>query len=167
VWDITIWSTKVSSANLAITYGDLGRYAEAEVLELEVWRQRKQHLGIDHPDTIDASASLAVTYGQLGRYADAEVLELEVIDRTPHWIIRCRRYFPDTDTATEANSGLSANCLAAPPSAYRPTGRGGTVLVQIHNSKKATVLRTSTDMAADVDEDDLGEMMAWLRALRA
>jgi hypothetical protein len=75
--------------------------------------------------------------------------------------------FPETDTATEANSGLSPNRLAAPPSAYRPTGRGGTVLVQTDNSKKATVLRTSTNMAADVDEEDLGEMMARLRALRA
>jgi len=75
--------------------------------------------------------------------------------------------FPETDTATEAASSLSANHLAAPPSAYRPTGRGGTVLVQTDNSKKATVLRTSTNMAADVDEDDLGEMMARLRALRA
>jgi hypothetical protein len=75
--------------------------------------------------------------------------------------------FADTDTATEATSGLSANRLAAPPSAYRPTGRGGTVLVQTDNNKKATVLRTSTNMAADVDGDDLGEMMARLRALRA
>jgi hypothetical protein len=41
------------------------------------------------------------------------------------------------------------------------------VLVQTDNGKKATVLRTSTNMAADVDANDLGEMMARLRALRA
>lgn len=73
----------------------------------------------------------------------------------------------NTDMATAATSDPHPNRVPAPSSAYRAAGLGGTVLVQTDNGKKATVLRTSTNMAADVDANDLGEMMARLRALRA
>jgi hypothetical protein len=43
--------------------------------------------------------------------------------------------------------------------------RSGTVLVQT-DAGKSPVLRTRTNVAADVDADDLGELMARLRALR-
>ncbi|KIM32028.1 hypothetical protein M408DRAFT_327389 [Serendipita vermifera MAFF 305830] len=56
---------------------------------------------------------------------------------------------------------------SAAPSSYRGTGRGGTVMVQTDSGKAPTVLRTSANLAADVDAADLGEMMARLRALRA
>ncbi|KIM20763.1 hypothetical protein M408DRAFT_81516 [Serendipita vermifera MAFF 305830] len=84
-------STIIASANLAVTYGQLGRYAEAEVLFVEVLKQRTKLLGVlkqstkllgaDHPDTIRASANLAATYGELGRYAEAEALQNDVLQR--------------------------------------------------------------------------------------
>ncbi|KAJ7721587.1 hypothetical protein B0H14DRAFT_3007600, partial [Mycena olivaceomarginata] len=54
-------------ANLASTYGQLGRYKEAEPLESTVLEKQKQLLGADHPDTLEAMANLAATYHQLGR----------------------------------------------------------------------------------------------------
>ncbi|KAG8771365.1 hypothetical protein FRC16_005943, partial [Serendipita sp. 398] len=44
--------------------------------------------------------------------------------------------------------------------------KSGTVLVQTDRGK-ATVLRTSTNLAADVDAEDMGEVLARLRALKA
>ena len=72
-------NTIKASANLAVTYALLGRYQDAELLQVEVLKQRTKLLGIDHPDTIMASANLAATYSQLGRYQDAELLEVEVL----------------------------------------------------------------------------------------
>ena len=65
------------------------------------------------------------------------------------------------------SDSLSTRLPPAAPSSYRGVGRGGTVLVQTDSSKAPTVLRTSTNLAADVDAADVGEMMARLRALRA
>jgi thioredoxin-like negative regulator of GroEL len=40
-----------------------------------VLEKRKQLLGADHPDTLQAMANLAATYHQLGRYKKAEELQ--------------------------------------------------------------------------------------------
>lgn len=66
-----------------------------------------------------------------------------------------------------SDSLLNSRLPSTAPSSYRNVGRGGTVLVQTDSGKAPTVLRTSTNQAADVDAADLGEMMARLRALRA
>jgi tetratricopeptide (TPR) repeat protein len=55
-------------ANLALTYGNLGKYTEAEKLEMQVLDARNRILGVEHPDTINAMANLALTYGNLGKY---------------------------------------------------------------------------------------------------
>jgi hypothetical protein len=49
-------------ANLAVTYGSLGKYTEAEKLEIQVLDARNRILGVEHPDTINAMANLAITY---------------------------------------------------------------------------------------------------------
>ena len=45
-------------ANLAVTYGHLGKYMEAEKLEIQVL----DAIGVEHPRTINAMACLAITY---------------------------------------------------------------------------------------------------------
>jgi hypothetical protein len=49
-------------ANLAATYQNLGKYTEAEKLEMQVLDARNRILGVEHPDTINAMANLASTY---------------------------------------------------------------------------------------------------------
>lgn len=68
-----------ASADLASTYGALGRYSDAEWLESEVLKQRTKLLGADHLDTMRASAHLAATYHRLGRYSEAERLQSGVL----------------------------------------------------------------------------------------
>ncbi|KAJ7309202.1 hypothetical protein DFH08DRAFT_1050302 [Mycena albidolilacea] len=60
---------------------DLGRYQEAEPLDITVLDKQKQLFGADHPDTFFAMANLAVTYRKLGRYQEAEPLEVTVLDK--------------------------------------------------------------------------------------
>ena len=68
-------------ANLAITYGSLGKYIESEKLEIQVLDARIRILGVEqHPDTIDAMANLAATYRKLGKYTEAEKLQMQVLD---------------------------------------------------------------------------------------
>jgi hypothetical protein len=59
-------------ANLASTYGKLGKYTEAEKLEIQVLDARNRILGVEHPDTIHAMANLAFRYGNLGKYTGRE-----------------------------------------------------------------------------------------------
>ncbi|KAJ7641796.1 P-loop containing nucleoside triphosphate hydrolase protein [Roridomyces roridus] len=73
--------TLSAMANLAVTYGQLGRYQEAEWLKLSVLEQCQKILGDDHPDTLRAMASLAATYVRLGWYQEAERLELSVLEQ--------------------------------------------------------------------------------------
>ena len=58
----TIWAM----ANLAATYWNLAKFAEAEKLEIQVLEVRDRILGDEHPDTIWAMANLAETYEKLG-----------------------------------------------------------------------------------------------------
>jgi tetratricopeptide (TPR) repeat protein len=67
-------------ANLASTYQNLGKYTEAEKLEMQVLDARNRILGVEHPDTITAMANLASTYRNLGKYTEAEKLEMQVLD---------------------------------------------------------------------------------------
>ncbi|KAJ7809310.1 hypothetical protein B0H13DRAFT_2479113 [Mycena leptocephala] len=67
--------TLIAMENLAVSYGQLGRYQEAEPLEGIVLEKQKQLLGTDHPDTLLAMGNLAGTYCELGRYQEAEPLE--------------------------------------------------------------------------------------------
>ncbi|KIJ99879.1 hypothetical protein K443DRAFT_8078 [Laccaria amethystina LaAM-08-1] len=67
-------------ANLASTYWNLGKYAEAEKLGIQVLDARNRILGVEHPDTIRAMGNLALIYYDLRNYTEAEKLEIQVLD---------------------------------------------------------------------------------------
>jgi tetratricopeptide (TPR) repeat protein len=57
-----------SMAWLASTYQKLGRWMEAENLDVSVITTRKTVLGPEHPDTLACMNNLAFTYLEQGRY---------------------------------------------------------------------------------------------------
>jgi hypothetical protein len=63
--------TLTSMNNLAVTYGDQGRTAEAAALKEEVLEKRRRILGAEHPDTLTSMTNLANTYRDQGRTAEA------------------------------------------------------------------------------------------------
>ncbi|KAJ5902117.1 P-loop containing nucleoside triphosphate hydrolase protein [Penicillium taxi] len=69
-----------STANLASTYRNQGRWNEAEKLEVQVMNTRKQVLGPEHPDTLSSMANLALTYWNQGRWNEAEKLNVQVMN---------------------------------------------------------------------------------------
>ena len=81
-------------ADLAVTYWFLGKYMEAEKLEIQVLDARKTILGVEHPHTIKAMVNLAATYQNLGKYTEAETLKTQACElkrrvpgaQTPHTI---------------------------------------------------------------------------------
>ena len=58
----------------------LGKYTEAEKLEIQVLDAWNRILGVEHPATITSMANLAVIYKTLGKYTEAEKLEIQVLD---------------------------------------------------------------------------------------
>ena len=62
--------TLASMANVALTYGDQGRWKEAEQLQVQVLETQKQVLGPEHPDTLTSMANLAYTWKSLGNIRD-------------------------------------------------------------------------------------------------
>ncbi|KAH8194219.1 hypothetical protein TruAng_011616 [Truncatella angustata] len=69
-----------TQANPALSAQEIGRWEEAEKLEVEVMETRKQKLGADHPDTLTSMANLASTFWNQGRWEEAEKLEVEVME---------------------------------------------------------------------------------------
>ncbi len=87
-------------SNLAITYGDLGRRADALALQEKVLEFRRRVLPEDHPHIgavdgisgfawVDCDAfgiagsamhNLAISYADLGRHADALALKEQVLE---------------------------------------------------------------------------------------
>jgi tetratricopeptide (TPR) repeat protein len=67
-------------ARMGIYYLYQGRSDEAEKLQVEVLKLRKNVQGEKHPDTIRAMANLASTWQQQGRSDEAEKLRLEVLE---------------------------------------------------------------------------------------
>jgi tetratricopeptide (TPR) repeat protein len=57
--------------NLASSYSDLERYAEAIKLEEETLALRQAKLGHEHPDTLATMHNLAASYNDVGRYTEA------------------------------------------------------------------------------------------------
>jgi tetratricopeptide (TPR) repeat protein len=68
-----------SMHNVARSYHDLGRYADALKLKEETLELRQARLGPNHPDTLNSMNNLAVTYDALGRHADAVKLHEETL----------------------------------------------------------------------------------------
>ncbi|KAJ7823902.1 P-loop containing nucleoside triphosphate hydrolase protein, partial [Mycena leptocephala] len=64
-----------------IIYFHAGRYEDAKELELPVVEMRKQVLGDDHTDTLEAIGNLASTYHNLGEFHKAEVLQALVLEK--------------------------------------------------------------------------------------
>jgi len=67
--------------SLAITYDNLGNYADAEKLQIQVLNMRNRLLGEEHPHTITAMENLARTYHNSKKLKDAEQLEIQVVDK--------------------------------------------------------------------------------------
>ena len=70
-----------SLRSLAATYYNLGKFSEAQSLQEEVLRLKKERRGQRHVDTIGASNDLAIanTYRNLGRLKEAEELQKKVL----------------------------------------------------------------------------------------
>ena len=63
---------------LAATYGQQGRWNEAEKLEVDVMKLRKRLLGVEHPDTLISMENLAATYRKQGRWNEAKTLNSNI-----------------------------------------------------------------------------------------
>jgi tetratricopeptide (TPR) repeat protein len=72
--------TLMSMHNLALTYSDQRRYAEAEKLLTQVLETRKRVLRDDHPGTLMSMHNLASIYSDQRRYAEAEKLLTQVLE---------------------------------------------------------------------------------------
>ncbi|KAJ7099074.1 P-loop containing nucleoside triphosphate hydrolase protein, partial [Mycena epipterygia] len=62
-------------------YINLGKFKEAEQLEVGVLQQQRNILGEDHPDTLDVMGNLAVTYEKLEKLKEAEELGVVVVEK--------------------------------------------------------------------------------------
>ncbi|MBX7105939.1 MAG: tetratricopeptide repeat protein [Gemmataceae bacterium] len=71
--------TLKSMNNLANSYVDLGRHAEALALREETLKLQKAMLGPDHPDTLASMNNLALSYADFGRLLDALSLREETL----------------------------------------------------------------------------------------
>lgn len=65
--------------NLTGTFRTLGRYDEAEPLQVQVLESRKEVFGERHPETISAISNLADGVRHLGLHGDAEALEIQAL----------------------------------------------------------------------------------------
>ena len=68
--------------NLALTYRQQGKTAEAAALQEQVLEKSQRILGGDHPDTLTAMGNLALTYWQQGKTAETAALEEQVLEKT-------------------------------------------------------------------------------------
>ncbi|KAF8994288.1 P-loop containing nucleoside triphosphate hydrolase protein, partial [Cyathus striatus] len=99
--------TLKSMANLACTYVELGKYMEAEMLEIQVLEMRTRILGKEHPHTLRSMANLAWTQGNLGKFIEAEILEIQVLEMRTRIL---GKEHPDTLTSM-ANLALTQGNL--------------------------------------------------------
>jgi hypothetical protein len=66
--------TLTSMANLASTYWDQGRWAEAEDLQVQVIETTKRVLGDEHPNTLITMHNLAFSLQSQARHEEAVTL---------------------------------------------------------------------------------------------
>ncbi|KAL4998871.1 hypothetical protein BDV10DRAFT_184773 [Aspergillus recurvatus] len=57
-----------------------GRYNEAEKLQVQIVKSRKQLLGLEHPATLISMGNLALTYWNQGRWKEAEELQIQIME---------------------------------------------------------------------------------------
>ncbi|KAF8524624.1 Tetratricopeptide repeat-domain-containing protein [Hysterangium stoloniferum] len=72
--------TLTSMGALACTLRHLGKYTEAQELEMQVLEACKKVLGPEHPDTLTSMGALASTLRHLGKYTEAQELEMQVLE---------------------------------------------------------------------------------------
>jgi tetratricopeptide (TPR) repeat protein len=72
-------NTLASMQNLANSYADLGRHADALKLREETLARRKATLGPDHRDTLMSMMGVAHSYTDLGRHREALQLREEAL----------------------------------------------------------------------------------------
>jgi tetratricopeptide (TPR) repeat protein len=101
--------TLAARANLASSYWQAGRTADAITILEEVAAESVRLLGPEHPDTLAARANLASSYRQAGRTADAITIEEEVAAE------RVRLLGPEHPDTLTARANLA--------SSYRQAGR--------------------------------------------
>ena len=116
----------MSMNDLAKSYADLGRQAEALKLFEETLAMRKAKLGPDHPDTLRSMKHLADGYFNLGRHAEALKLREETL------ALQKAKLGPD-----HPDTLISRNNLA---SSYRAAGRTAEAIALNEENLK---LRTS------------------------
>jgi tetratricopeptide (TPR) repeat protein len=92
--------------NLATSYHDLGRHADASGLFEQTLTLRKAKLGSDHPDTLTTLHNLANSYAALGRHADALPLFEQTLARLK------ARLAPDHPTTLVSMRGVAASLVA-------------------------------------------------------
>ena len=64
-------------ANLAVTYGSLGKYTKSEKLEIQVLDARNRIFAVQHPQTILAMENLTITLGSLEKSEEAQKLIIQ------------------------------------------------------------------------------------------
>ncbi|KAL3448691.1 hypothetical protein BJX65DRAFT_306695 [Aspergillus insuetus] len=88
-------------ADLAWAYRGLGRWIEAEELEIRVLETRKQILGPEHYKTLFAMTNLAFTWSKLGKWQDAEAVREQVLE------IKKREIGPEHPSTLDSMSDLA------------------------------------------------------------
>ena len=68
-----------SSTNLALVYGELGHYGEAQKLFEQALAIRKNELGPDHPDVANSLSNMASIYRRQAHYQEAESAAKEAL----------------------------------------------------------------------------------------
>jgi len=96
--------TLTAMSNLAVAYGEQGKFHEAEALQREVLESRKRLLGMEHPDTFHSIACLASWLEGQQKHGEAETLFREALEG------RSRLQGPEHPDTLFTMRGL-ANCL--------------------------------------------------------
>jgi hypothetical protein len=91
--------------NLANSYHDLGRRAEALKLREETLALSKAKLGPDHPDTLTTMNDLADSYAALGRQAEALKLHEETL------ALRKAKLGPDHPDTLRSRLGVASSLV--------------------------------------------------------
>ncbi|KAF8992274.1 P-loop containing nucleoside triphosphate hydrolase protein [Cyathus striatus] len=72
--------TLKSMRYLSNSYSNLGKYTEAEKLQIEVLEMSTKIVGQEHSDTLTSMLQLAESYRNLGKFTDAEILDNQVLE---------------------------------------------------------------------------------------
>ena len=126
--------TLMAAHYLAWSLLELGRYAEARVLNRDTWERRRRVLGEGHPDTLNSAHNLALVLRLLGDLRAARDLNQDTWQRhrqahkAPTIAARCalptswrptsanwaRRRPPTTWTATPSNAASASWAKTTP-----------------------------------------------------